>query len=442
MNKPLPTVAILGASGLIGEAVATSLRRDGFPIVPIARRFTAAQRAVFGDALVVSPFVSLEAADLERLLAEAGAEIVVNCAGVLQEGAHGRPDEVHSAFVARLVAALGSNPAPRLLVQLSIPGRDEDDHTDFARTKRDAERTIRASLVPHVILRPGLVVAPAAYGGSALIRALAALPIDLPAREAGSPFATTDICDIADTIAFVGRSWRDGARDWSATWEVVDRRKTTVGDVVNDFRHHFGGPKLRLPSASWLMGLGARLGDLAARLGWSPPIRSTALTEMRRGVAADPEPWIAATGIEPTPLAATLDALPTTVQDRWFARLYLAKALIVASLVLFWCLSGLIALTVAFGAARAILVDHGFSVTAANATTVVSSLVDIAIGVAIAFRRTCAWGLIAGIVGSLGYMAGALVLTPDLWIEPLGALVKTGPAIVLMLVALAILDDR
>jgi exodeoxyribonuclease V beta subunit len=33
-------------------------------------------------------------------------------------------------------------------------------------------------------------------------------------------------------------------------------------------------------------------------------------------------------------------------------------------------------------------------------------------------------------------------LTPDLWIEPLGALVKTGPAIVLMLVALLMLDNR
>jgi hypothetical protein len=29
-----------------------------------------------------------------------------------------------------------------------------------------------------------------------------------------------------------------------------------------------------------------------------------------------------------------------------------------------------------------------------------------------------------------------------MWIEPLGALVKTAPAIVLMMVALAILDDR
>jgi hypothetical protein len=45
-------------------------------------------------------------------------------------------------------------------------------------------------------------------------------------------------------------------------------------------------------------------------------------------------------------------------------------------------------------------------------------------------------------VVSLGYMIGAAVLTPDLWIEPLGALVKTGPAIVLMIVALLTLDSR
>ena len=73
--------------------------------------------------------------------------------------------------------------------------------------------------------------------------------------------------------------------------------------------------------------------------------------------------------------------------------------------------------------------------------TIVTSLMDMSIGVLIAFRRTCAFGLIAGIVVSLGYMVGAAILTPDLWIEPLGALVKTGPAIVLMLVALLTLDN-
>ena len=33
-------------------------------------------------------------------------------------------------------------------------------------------------------------------------------------------------------------------------------------------------------------------------------------------------------------------------------------------------------------------------------------------------------------------------MTPHLWIDPLGPLVKVGPAILLMLVALAILEGR
>ena len=90
----------------------------------------------------------------------------------------------------------------------------------------------------------------------------------------------------------------------------------------------------------------------------------------------------------------------------------------------------------------AILTSHGFPPALVAPFTIVTSLMDMTIGVLIAFRRTCAAGLIAGIVVSLGYMVGTAILTPDLWIEPLGALVKTGPAIVLMLVALLTLDNQ
>ena len=135
-------------------------------------------------------------------------------------------------------------------------------------------------------------------------------------------------------------------------------------------------------------------------------------------------------------------ATPATVQEKWFARLFLLKALALVTVVAFWCLSGLIALTVAFEAARQTLVDHGFTLVVAHGATVASSMLDISIGLLIAFRRTSAFGLIAGIIVSLGYMGGSAIITPDLWIEPLGALVKTGPAIVLMLFCLATLDDR
>ena len=107
-----------------------------------------------------------------------------------------------------------------------------------------------------------------------------------------------------------------------------------------------------------------------------------------------------------------------------------------------WIASGLIALVISFPASRQILLDHGFAQWLAAPLAAGTSLTDIGIGVLIALRRTAAVGLVAGMVLSLGYMAGSALLTPDLWIEPLGALVKTGPAIVLMLVALLTLDNR
>jgi uncharacterized protein YbjT (DUF2867 family) len=367
---------------------------------------------------------------------------VVNCIGVLQDGAHGRTDEVHQGFIARLLDALVACPAPILLVHLSVPGREQDDRTPFSRSKHAADRLIVRSRLPFVILRPGFVVAPAAYGGSALIRSLGALPLSLPMREAARPFAATAVEDIARTVATLALRWQGGEQNWAAAWDVMERHPGTVGDVVEAFRRRFGGPKAVARLPSWLMGLGARSGDLAGHLGWSPPIRTTALTEMQRGVEGDPMPWIAATGIEPLALDDALRALPPSIQERWFARLYLMKGVTLAALALFWIVSGAVALTVAFDAAAGMLTARGVPLALAEAVTAITSLADIAIGCAIAVRRSCRTGLLAGIGLSAGYMVGAAVLMPELWLDPIGALVKTGPAIILMLVALAILDDR
>jgi hypothetical protein len=163
---------------------------------------------------------------------------------------------------------------------------------------------------------------------------------------------------------------------------------------------------------------------------------------MRRGLVGDPAPWITATGITPLSTRQALAALPATVQEKWFARLYLLKAVIVVALVLFWCLSSLIALTVGFAGARSILLGHGMPFPLAHWLTLISSCMDMSVGLLIAFRRTNRLGLVAGIGLSLSYMALATWLTPELWVEPLGALVKTGPAVILMLVALALSDDR
>jgi uncharacterized protein YbjT (DUF2867 family) len=348
---------------------------------------------------------------------------------------------VHRDFVAGLLQAIRDSGRAIRLVHISIPGTTEADRTAFSTTKRDAERLIAESGIAYTILRPGFVVAPAAYGGSAMLRALAAFPIDLPSAEAATSFQPIAVDDIAATIAWLAA--RAPVEASGVTWDLMQKEPVTLGGVVDHFRGSFGTrnwPRIAMPA--FLLDAGAKLGDLANRLGWMPPMRTTAIAELRRGVSGEPDSWIAATGIAPKGIAGMTGAFPATIQDKWFARLFLVKALIMTSLVLFWAASGFIALFISYDAAADILRRHDFPPSVVGPMTVGTSLMDMSIGVLIAFRRTAAFGLVAGIVASLGYMAGAAILTPDLWIEPLGALVKTGPAIVLMLVALLMLDNR
>ncbi len=444
MGKTLLAIAIFGASGLIGEAVSSFLSREGFPIVPFARRFTHAQRAALGPNIVECPFVDFSADRLSRMLTEKNVEIVVNCVGVLHDGPGSDTENAHRYFVEGVLAAIGACSRPILLIHISIPipGESSSDKSPFSRTKRDGERAITNEANPFVILRPGFVVAPAAFGGSALIRALAVLPFDLPKRDIGQSFAVTDVSDIARTIGGVARRWSSGERQWNSVWDVMAQERSTVGDTINAFRKHLGGPKRHLPLPSWIIRMATTAGDLAATLGWAPPIRSTALQELRRGVVGNPETWIAATGIQPSSLGAVLRHLPATVQEKWFARLYFIKAAVLVTLALFWLASGLIPLTLALEATTAILTSHGLAPSLALAVVIACSAADIAIGAMIATQRMCRAGLLCGIGLALAYLVAISAIAPEIWIEPLGPLVKTVPAIILMTVALAILDNR
>lgn len=437
MPDALPRIAVLGASGLIGEALSRDLLAAGVPVIPLARRFTGAQRAAFGRAIRIAPLVELTAPELAEVLGD--ADIAVNCIGILQDGPKGSPDEVHIAFVGRL---LGILPPSRVLVHVSIPQAATPHTTAFSLSKREAEDAIRKSGLPYVILRPGFVVGEAAYGGSALIRALAAWPITLPPPYVDAAFAATDVHDLGRAVLAVAKAWQNGRQDWAETWDVLEAEPTTVGQVIATFRRWLGLSGRLVAIPRWALILGTRAGDAVALLGWSPPIRSTALAEMRRGVVGDPRGFTAATGIGPRRLTQILADRQATVQEKWFGRLYMLKPLIFVGLAVFWCLSGLIALFPAFEPAMRILTSHGVAENPARLVTVVSSCLDIIVGVLIACRPTSALGLWSGIVVSLAYMLGAAVLTPDMWIEPLGALVKTGPAIVLMAVALAMLEER
>ncbi len=294
-------ILVLGASGLIGRYVTDDLRARGFDVVAVARQFSASQKMSSLD--LELPVMSMDPADLARLMIDHGIDIAVNCLGVLQDGPGSDTRNVHRDFVERLLRAIKASGRAIRLVHISIPGAADEDRTAFSATKREAERLISVFGVPYAILRPGFVIAPSAYGGSAMLRALAALPSDLPAAESAVPFQPVAVEDIAATIAWLaGRDIGDEASN-AVSWDLMTPQPVTLGEVVEQFRRSFGTagmPRVALPRL--MHDLGARMGDLASWLGWMPPMRTTAIAEMRRGVTGDPHAWMEATGIAPKTL--------------------------------------------------------------------------------------------------------------------------------------------
>ena len=433
-------IAILGASGLIGQSIAEELRGQGFDVAALARRFATAQRASFGGAAIETPLVDLDVVALGKLLDRCAADVVVNCIGVLQDGPDGAASDVHEGFVARLAVACKN----RLVVHISIPAPDAGE-TAFSRTKAAGETILRASGGAFAILRPGFVVAPIAYGGGAILRALAALGIGLPRELGSAPFMITAVGDIAATVATLARRFRAGERDMCFVWDVMSPERPSVDEVLAALRLRLGGPKPLARPPEWLLAFGGFAGDLAGKLGWRPPTRSTAIAEIRRGVSGDPRGWMDESGLAPGNLVQATQAISAGVQERWFARLYLWKGAAIAGLALFWIVTGFISLTVGFAEARALMAQATDGIgtgDAATLMTIATSLLDIALGCAIAWRRWSRAGLVASLAVTLAYLVAGTLLAPALWGGALGPYLKDLPLLLATLAALAVSDDR
>ncbi len=94
-----------------------------------------------------------------------------------------------------------SKSAIELVVQISARTEGGGQDQPFLTTKRNADKALAASGLNHIILRPALVIGRNAHGGTALLRALAAMPVVLPLIHAQSPIETVSVDDVAAIVS-------------------------------------------------------------------------------------------------------------------------------------------------------------------------------------------------------------------------------------------------
>jgi DoxX-like family len=148
------------------------------------------------------------------------------------------------------------------------------------------------------------------------------------------------------------------------------------------------------------------------------------------------------TGIVPRSLEASLAAEPATVQEKWFANLFLLKPVVLGVLAFFWIATAFMSLGPGWEIGIGLMHEGGVDGMAAPLTVIAGAFADLCIGMGIAIRRTARPALYAALAVSIGYAVIGTILVPRLWIDPLGHMLKIWAVLALNMVALAILEDR
>lgn len=267
---------------------------------------------------------------------------------------------------------------------------------------------------------------------------LAAVPLVQPLMSSQARIQTVAASDVADAVALALTTERMARTDV----DLVERRSHTLGEIVAAFRAWLGFSAARatLEAPALVGSLVACCADLAGWLGWRSPLRTTALNVLANNVLGDAEVSERALERPLKSLEESLRALPSTAQERVFARAQLLFPVLLLVLSGFWIVSGVVAL--AHVAAAVAVLRSTALIGIAEALVIGGAVLDIAIGVGLCVRATTRIAALAAVLLSAVYLAVGGIVTPDLWADPLGPLVKVVPGIALALIVMALAEER
>jgi len=429
-TTPAPgTVLVLGADGFIAGFAIAALRARGWRVL---RGVRARGRALREDERRCDLTDMTTPAQWHDALV--GVDAVVNAAGLLRETGRQTFDAVHvdgPLALARACVEVGV----RRFVQISAVGDPADGA--FVASKHRCDAALLALPLSVVVLRPALVYSPAgSYGGTSLLRALAALPFGVPVPGDGRwPQQPVSAEDLGELVA------RAVANDARGTFDVAGPERLPLREYLLAWRRW-----LRLPGRRvWLVpmplaALGVALGEVFG----GGPIGATTWRMLRRGVIAgdDALPRLReAFDFAPQSLADALAAHPSQVQDRWQARLYVVAPLLKAGVVVLWLLSAWAGFATPAAEIARLAAGSPLTGLAPVALARGGAGLDLLLGLWLASGwrpRACLALMLASV---LAYTLAFGLLLPAQWLDPLGGLAKN-LVVLPALAALWALSDR
>ncbi|MEH6420668.1 NAD-dependent epimerase/dehydratase family protein [Pseudomonas sp. CGJS7] len=427
---PPKTALVVGANGFLAGYLIAALQRHGWRIL----------RGVRDNG--TPPRADQRIADLARMTSPQdwrdtlqGVDAVVNVAGILRETGAQTFQAIHIDGPLALAQACLAAGVPRF-VQISALGEPADG--GFIASKHRFDEQLLALPLSAVVLRPSVVYAASgSYGGTSLLRALAAFPgrhlLPGDGRWRLQPVVAEDLGEIAARAA-------DGKQ--TGIYQVGGPRPMSLRDYQAAWRRWLridGDGAVAFPES--LVGLQVAIGE---RLGRGP-VGETMWRMLRRGnvTALDAHARLQSDfGYATRDLGQALAATPSQVQDRWQAQLYFLAPTLRLAIVALWLISAVAGWLTPAATIEALAANSPMAAWQPVALARITAGLDaaLALGLLIGWRPRWMLGLMG--ISVLAYTLAFGLLLPAQWLDPLGGLAKNLVVLPALAVAWVLADRR
>lgn len=153
-------VTIYGGSGFVGRYIARRMAQAGWRVrVAVRRADEAGFVRSYGHVGQVEPIPCNIRDDASVANAMAGADVVINCVGILEEAGRNSFDAVQAEGAGR-IARIAAQSGVRRMVHISAIGADAEGESAYARSKAEGEAAILTHMPEASILRPSIIFGP------------------------------------------------------------------------------------------------------------------------------------------------------------------------------------------------------------------------------------------------------------------------------------------
>lgn len=430
-------ILITGASGFIASQITTDLLAAGHQVTCCVRDVTYTQ-TIFPETKVI-PCDFVKDTDPAHWVPRLHQiDLVINCVGILYHPNAKVTWAIHYDTPKALFDACVTQGITKI-IQISALGVEALKGV-YAESKKAADDYLLALPISAIIIRPSLVYGRGSYGGTSLFRGLAGLPGITPVPGQGNQeFQPILINDLSKAIVnLVNKNSPD-----SLVLNAVSAKRITLSNVLSKIRAWLGFSTAKpflIPL--WIIRTAARVGDL---MPYSPLNTTSYAMLMQHNVTSPDETkkFAEQVGFTPVDFSEGVHREPSSVQDRWHARLYFLRPLLKFSIAFIWIFTALCCLFIyPKTASLHLLAKAGFSSFWQPVLFYGASLFDAGIGIAVLCNYQPKKVGLFQIILILAYTAFLTWTLPNLWFEPFAPLAKNVPLLAAILAFLAVESNR